>query len=154
MQYYTGIEYTPEVLGDFYKRLARPIELGTQQNIANFRRQALQRGLTGTPYESLGTASLSSAGTQSLSDLWANLNWQKAMAQREERLGQQNKDWQALQTQLGREWQSQEAQKQRDFQRRMAELQRKWQEEDSPGFLDFLGQGIGSALPFAALKFL
>jgi hypothetical protein len=148
-------EYTPELLGDFYSRLARPVREETLSNIGLLRGNLLKRGLAGTPMEALGTAYIQSAGINKLADLMANLQWQKAGWQRQERLADIGRRWQEEQSDIERKWRSQEAEKERAFRQRMAELQRKWEKEDRPNlFEQIAGKLVGDAGMFALAKWL
>lgn len=140
-------EYTPEMTEDFYNKLARPLEERTAANVGKARSEALSRGLEGDPFEASAVGAARTAGTNALSDLWANIGMQGAGMAREERMTGEGRDWQGGQAQLGREFQSTENEKLRAFQQQMAELdranQRRIAEENSSGWGDVLGTAAG-----------
>jgi len=148
-------EYTPELLGDFYSRLARPVREETLANIGALRSNLLKRGLVGTPMEALGTAYIQSAGANKLADLMSNLQWQRAGWQRQERLADIGRRWQEEQSDIERRWRSSEAEKERAFREKMARLQREWAEEDRPNlFEQIAGRLVGDAGTLALAKWL
>jgi len=143
------IEYTDELNNAFYEKLARPIEQRTATNVGRKRGEALARGLEGDPWESSAVGAAETAGTNALSDLWSNIGMQGAGMAREERLGGVQRDWQAGQADIGRQFQSAENEKLRGFQATMAELdranQRRMKRSEGSGWGDVLGMGLGMA---------
>ena len=111
-------EFTPEINEDFYNRLSRRISERGAQDVGRARGEALSRGLTGDPFEASAVGSARSATSNELADLDANLSYNVAGLQRQERLGKEQRGYQVEDRDLG----FAESVKNRDFQERMARL--------------------------------
>ena len=111
-----AFEYTPEINADYLTQLRQPIlDRGTQQ-VGQARGEALRRGLTGDPFESLRVGAAQNSMNQGLAGAEAGLAYNTAGLRREERLiGEKNT------------YESAEAEKQRKFQAQMAETQGNYQ---------------------------
>ena len=150
-------EFTPELTEEFYKRLAKPIQEQTAQNVGLARSEALSRGLEGDPFEAIGVGAARTGGARSLGELYAGLGMQGAGMAREERLGETERGWKAGETEKQRGWESQEAEKLRAFQEKMAQEtynrqrdyealmnRRKYQSELWSGLGQLAGSGLKS----------
>lgn len=111
-----AFEYTPEINVDYLTQLRQPIlDRGTQQ-VGQARGEALRRGLTGDPFESLRVGAAQNSMNQGLAGAEAGLAYNTAGLRREERLiGEKNV------------YTSAEAEKQRKFQEQMAQTQGNYQ---------------------------
>lgn len=132
-------EFTPEMDQKYLESLLAPIEQSRQVRRGAFRRDVLERGLAGDPYESSGVAGIETGVDRLKSDVASQFAFQRAGLQREERL-----------TKEGRDFASGEAQKARDFQGYQADLDRavrrediasRRQSEDDSFLLNLLGIG-------------
>lgn len=118
----SAFEYTPEINANYLSILQRPIRQQGQMDVGAARGEALRRGLTGDPFESLRVGAAKNTMNTNLTDTSNNLAYQGAGLQRQERMGVE---------QFGREsqYQSTEAQKSRDFQQQMAQIQQEYQKQ-------------------------
>ena len=104
-----AFEYTPEITADYLTQLKRPIEERGVQQVGQARGEALRRGLTGDPFESLRVGSAQASTNRDLTGTEANLAYNTAGLRREERMvGEKNI------------YESAEAEKQRVFQEKMS----------------------------------
>jgi len=86
-------EYTPEITEEFRRRLAEPITQRMNVARGRARSEALARGLTGDPFESLAVGAAERGGERAMGDLEANLSYNLAGLQREERLGRESRQF-------------------------------------------------------------
>ena len=117
-----GQEFTPEITEEFRRKLARPIEERTAQGIGLARGEALERGLTGDPFEASAVGAARQGGAQSLANLEADLAYGQAGLQREERLLGEGRRYQTGEREASQLFGTGEGEKNRAFQERMARL--------------------------------
>ena len=119
-------EFTPEVTQDFYNRLAAGIQKQGGYDVGQARSEALARGLTGDPFEASLTGMARSSTANRLADLDANLAYNVAGLNREERLIGEGRQYGTSERLGSQEFQNEQNQAQMSFQDRMARLQHDW----------------------------
>lgn len=113
------IEFTPEITENFYNRLAKRISDRGSQRQGLARGQALERGLTGDPWEASAVGVAGNQTSQELADLDAKLSYDVAGLGREERLGQERRGYQVE----DRDFAAAEDEKRRAFEERLMNRQ-------------------------------
>lgn len=140
-----NFEYTPEITAQFRESLRRPEMEREAQNIGKVRGEALRRGMEGDPFESLGVAAERKATGERLSDIDANMAYNVAGMQREERMGAEQFGRQKELTQMQNAQREREMSLQNNYNKEMMKfqnrLQRKSMWEQLPG--QILGTGLG-----------
>ena len=153
-----GGEFTPEITGEFLKRLQSQYRQNADIGIGKARSSALSRGLSGDPYEALATGAVEGESQRGLSDQYANLAMKVAGMNQGERMTKQgqryntserigSQDYASKEAELSRQNQLKLAKMQYDFQQGMYEdMQPSWLESLGSAGLNALSQGAGTAL--------
>lgn len=114
-----AFEYTPEITQDYLKQLQRPIQQQGAVDVGRARGEALRRGMAGDPFEALRVGAAQNTMNTNLANTNANLNFQVAGLQREERMGTENFNRESA-------FRSAESEKDRAFQQRMIQQQQEY----------------------------
>jgi hypothetical protein len=109
-------EFTPELDAKILEALQRKIDEDTAQKMAAARGEAVTRGIAGSSFEANRVGSAERGGQAAKADALVQLAIQNATRQREERLINEDRDFQVRQTTAQQTFQALEAEKQRAFQ--------------------------------------
>ncbi len=112
----TPSEFTPEITSDLYNTLSKRISQRGVTTAGQARSEMLARGLGGDPSEASAVGIARNNTNNELDSLDANLNYNVAGLQREDRIHQGDQDFSAA-----------ESAKDRDFRERMARMGYDWQ---------------------------
>jgi hypothetical protein len=113
--------YTPEINAEYLKSMQRPVVQQGNVDVGRARGEALRRGLEGDPFEALRVSGAVNNTSNRLTDMNANLAYNVAGLQREERMGTENFN-------RTTSFQAGEAEKDRQFKERMAVQERAYQD--------------------------
>lgn len=141
-------EFTPELDDAYLKSLLQPIEASRGRRRGAFRRESLERGLTGDPYESAGVQGIETGVDTMKSNLSSQFAYSRAGLQREERLTGEARQFGAGEAEKDRQFRASEAEKARQFAASLSD----GREDD--GFLrSLLGLGGSVAGGFIGRRF-
>lgn len=114
-------EYTPELDEQFLNRLLGKATAGGRARVGEARANALERGLSGDPYEASAVGRANASTDSILADLMSNFAFQKAGLQREERMIGEGREYGTSEREASQTWQSKENAENRALQRFLAE---------------------------------
>ena len=111
-------EYSQELDENLLKRLTAQMEQRGASDIGTARSEAIGRGLGGDVYEASAGQAARRGLEDRIGDMTANFGYRSAGLRREERLGEQDRDF----TREGWDRQDAQASRERDFSERMSQL--------------------------------
>lgn len=124
---YAG-EFTPEITADYLKRLQQPIIEQGAVSVGRARGEALRRGMAGDPFEALRVGAAEAGTQRALADTGANLAFNVAGMQQQERYGKEQlasqQQFSAAEAEKSRQFEAQQAQITRDYQAALQRAQR------------------------------
>lgn len=145
-----GGEFTPEITGEFMKRLQDQYRQSADIGIGKARSSALSRGLSGDPYEALATGAVEGESQRGLSDQYANIAMKVAGMNQGERMTKQGQRYSTAERVAGQDYASKEAVLNRQAQEKLAKMQYDFQqgmyESAQPSWLESLGSAGLNAL--------
>ncbi len=144
-------EYTAEINEAFYQKLARPIKAAGATDLGQMRGSAVERGITGDMWEGAAEAGIRNNTANKLSDLNADMGFNIAGLQRDERLTKENRAFTTSERTASQDWNSGEAAKGRTFQEYMAQLgygndEKNRSQQEESGLIGALGGIVGNAV--------
>lgn len=145
----TPLEFTPEITQDFYNSMARPIIQRGKANVAAARSNAVDRGLTGTPFESSAVQGAQGQADTDLSDFYAKTNYDVAGLKRGERLTQEGQQFQAGESAKNRSFEQSMAAQNYDRQRDMEALQNRRAYQAAPWQIASSAAGTAGGIKLA-----
>lgn len=152
---YAG-EYTPEITTNYLANLQKPIEERGIQNVGRARGEALRRGLTGDPFESLRVGTAINNTSNELTNANNNLAYNVAGLQREERMIGEKNAFESAEAEKQRKFQEQMAVMQNNYANNLLASQRQWAKQDNAAnfWPNLLGNTVSLAGGVAAGKYL
>ena len=107
--------YTPELDASVFSSLKKKRQERTRGDLASVRKQAVERGLTGSPYEALGSAATQNAEAADLDEQETRLALEGSQRAREDRMKGEDRSFSSSEAEKARLASSNEAEKQRIF---------------------------------------
>jgi len=116
-------EFTPELSEELLAGLRRGVEKRGARQVGLARGEALERGLTGDPFEAAAVGGARAETGRELSDLASQFAYRRAGLQREERMIGEQRGYQTGEREARQEFVSAEAEKDRALRERIAQMQ-------------------------------